>query len=80
MGKKTMVLNIVTGQIKQPHFLSRSSRFYPLILDGEPPEKIIGWTKNDENENGSLFQQKLIISSSILLRKSCLGSELGDLR
>ena len=53
-----MILNIVTGQIKQPHFLSQASRFYSLSLDGEPPQNIIGWTKNDENENGCLFQQK----------------------
>ena len=58
MGIKTMVLNIVTGQIKQPHFLSQASKFYPLSLDGEPPQKIMGWTKNGENENGCLFQQK----------------------
>ena len=53
-----MILNIVTGQIKQPHFLSQASRFYSLSLDGEPSQNIIGWTKNDENENGCLFQQK----------------------
>ena len=80
MGIKTMILNIVTGQIKQPHFLSQASEFCSLSLDGEPPQNIIEWTKNDENENGCFFGRKLIISASILLRKSCLGSELGDLR
>ena len=71
-----MILNSVTRQIKQPLFLSQASRFYSFSLDGEPPQNIIGWTKNDENEIG----RKLIISASILLRKSCLGSKLGDLR
>ena len=28
----------------------------------------------------AFFSRKLIISASILLRKSCLGSKLGDLR
>ena len=55
---KTVVLNIVTGQIKQPHFLSQASRFYSLSIDGEPPQNIIGWTKNDEYEMGCLFQKK----------------------
>ena len=58
MSIKTMILNIVTGQIKQPQFLSQASRFYSSSLDGEPPQNIIGWTKNDEIENGCLFQQK----------------------
>ena len=35
-----------------------TTRFYSLSLDGEPPQNIIGWTKNDENENGCLFQEK----------------------
>ena len=72
---------IVTGQIKQPHFLSQASSFYPLSLDGEPTQKIVGWTKNDEKmDMAAFFDRKLIISASILLRKSCLGSKLGDLR
>ena len=36
----------------------RSMGSIGLSLDGEPPQKIIGWTKNDENENGCLFRQK----------------------
>ena len=79
MSIKT-ILNIVTGQIKQPNFLSQASRFYSSSLDGEPPQNIIGLTKNYENENGCLFQQKMIISASILIRKSCLVSKLGDFR
>ena len=46
--------------VKQPHFLSQASRFFSLSLDGEPPQNIIGWTKNDENENGCLFQKKTL--------------------
>ena len=43
-----MILNIVTGKIKQPYFLSKASRFYSLTLDWEPPQNIIGWTKKDD--------------------------------
>ena len=75
-----MILNVVTGQIKQPHFLSQASRFYSLSLDGEPPQNIIGWSKNEKMKMAAFFSRKLIISASILLRKSCLGSKLGDLR
>ena len=72
-----MVLNIVTEQIKETPFLSQVSRSYLSNLDGEPPSKIKGWTKNAENANGCLLLQKLIISASTLLRKPCLGSKLG---
>ena len=75
-----MVLNIVTEQIKETRFLSQVSRSYLSNLDGEPPSKIKGWTKNAENANGCLLWQKLIISASTLLRKPCLGSKLGYLR
>ena len=75
-----MILNIVTGQIKQPQFLSQASRFYSSSLDGEPPQNIIGWTKMTKLKMAAFFSRKLIISASIPPRKSCLGSKLGDLR
>ena len=71
-----MVLNIVTGQIKQPHFLRQASRFYPLSLDGEPPQQIIGWTKMMKMQIAAFFSTKMIISASILIRKSRLGSKV----
>ena len=80
MGTKTMVLNIVTGQIKQPHFLSQASGFYPLSLDGEPPQKNKGGPKMTTMKMAAFFDRKVIISASILPIKSCLGSKSGDFR
>ena len=69
-----MILNIVTGQIKQPHVLSQASRFYSLMLDGEPSQNIIlDGPKMTKIKMAAFFSRKLIIPASILLRKSCLG-------
>ena len=71
MGIKDMVLHIITGQTKQQHFLSQASRFYLSSLDGPKMTKM---------KMVVFFGRKLIISASILLRKSCLASKVGDLR
>ena len=41
-----------------------------MLLDGPKMTKM---------KMAAFFSRKLIISASILLRKSCLGSKLGDL-
>ena len=74
-----MILNIVIGQIKQPHFLSQASRFYSLSLDGEHLKILLDGPKMTKMKIATFFSRKLIISASIPLRKSCLGSKLGDL-